>query len=285
VKGGTVRALAGRARGAVLVAAALGLAAVAGCGGGDGGGGEASLDAAAAADPFKEVRREAERPATLRAAPRWEKVALVRGSGPATRAASIDRGAIQWRARWRCEKGSFALQATDGALARSGTCPAQGVSAPGATTGAQALAVRASGPWRVQVEQQVDTALHEPPLRAMRARGARVLASGRFYGLERQGGGTATLHRVAGGRLALRLEDFATSPNSDLYVWISRAARPATSRAAFRSPHRSIAPLTSTLGDQNYLLPAGTRAGDVRSVVIWCEPVRIAYAAAALQPR
>jgi hypothetical protein len=269
-------------RGAVAALALL--AVLSGCGSG-GDGSRAGAAAGPPTDPFREVRRDAERPAVLRAAPRWERVALAAGTGRGTRTAPISRGAIQWRARWRCDEGLFALTAADGASLARGRCPGRGVSTAAAATGLQRLGVRADGRWRVEVEQQVDTALREPLLPAMRARGARVLAEGRFYGLERRGGGSAALYRLPGGRLALRLDDLETSPNTDLYVWVSRAPRPGTSRAAFRSRHVSIAPLVSTLGDQNYLLPASVRARDVRSVVIWCEPVRIAYAAASLRAR
>jgi glutathione S-transferase len=65
-------------------------------------------------------------------------------------------------------------------------------------------------------------------------------------------------------------------------VWISSSPRPRTTRQALRSAHRQFASLKSTLGDQNYLLPANVTAADVRSIVIWCEPVQIAYTAASL---
>lgn len=160
-------------------------------------------------------------------------------------------------------------------------CPDRGTSTD-VRAGTVPLDVRASGRWRVRIEQQVDTPLHEAPLRAMRSPGARVLSRGRFYDLERKGRGTASLYRLAGGRLALRLEDFATSANTDLFVWLSPAARPRSSAQAARAHHVVLRALKSTVGDQNYVLPAGLPATDVRSVVIWCVPVRIAYTAAAL---
>ena len=43
--------------------------------------------------------------------------------------------------------------------------------------------------------------------------------------------------------------------------------------------------LKSTIGDQNYLIPAAVDASEIRSIVIWCVPVRIAYTAASLRPR
>ncbi len=38
--------------------------------------------------------------------------------------------------------------------------------------------------------------------------------------------------------------------------------------------------LKSTVGNQNYLIPADVPVDRVNSVVIWCDPVSIAYAAA-----
>ena len=53
-------------------------------------------------------------------------------------------------------------------------------------------------------------------------------------------------------------------------------------REALESDHRQIAELTATAGPQNYLLPEDVDSSRIRSVVIWCEPVRTAYAAATL---
>ena len=111
----------------------------------------------------------------------------------------------------------------------------------------------------------------------------RVIAAGRFYALERSGRGRASLHRLSTGRLALRFDGFATSPNTDLFVWLSSAARPRDTVRAAGSPHTVLRALKATLGEQNYLIPADVKAGDIRSVVIWCVPVRIAYTAAALR--
>ncbi len=116
----------------------------------------------------------------------------------------------------------------------------------------------------------------------MEASGAKVLARGDFYKIERKGLGSATLYRLANGRLALRMEGFRTDANTDLFVWLSEARRPRTTRAAFAARHVEFAGLKSTLGDQNYLLPRSADAAKIRSIVIWCEPVQIAYTAATL---
>ena len=265
-----------RAAGAALAA----LIALSGCGGeGDSSG----------PDPFTKVeQRERGRDAKAQAAvaPRWERVTPLRGSGDADRTLQIARDAVQWRVRWRCTLGNFALRLAprprEGNPFGTGSCPGKG-KALAIDTGTLRLGVRTKGPWRATVQQQVTEPLAQPPLPIMKARQARVLASGRFYPVERRGRGKADLYRLADGRLALRFERFNTSANTDLFVWTSRAARPRTTKRALRTPHRQFTPLRSTLGNQNYLLPRGADAKSIRSIVIWCQPIQIAYTAATLR--
>ena len=264
-----------------MAAALAGASVLPGCGGG---GDEADPKA----DPFDPVERRAERTErSIRAAPRWEPVKTLRGSGDTIAEVDIAAEAIQWRVRWRCEKGRFSVALRPppkGEVGGSGRCPGKRtVELFG--SGRVKLDVRASSRWRMVIEQQVDTPLREPPLPAMRASGATVLARGRFYPLERRGRGAALLYRLPDGRTALRLDGFRTSANTDLFVWLSRDPRPKSTVAALRAPHEVIGPLRSTLGDLNYVLPKGTDVDGARSVVIWCEPVRIAYTAASLVRR
>ncbi len=249
-----------------------------GCGSSDDGGDRGD-------DPFEKVNPQITK-VRGKAAPRWEPIATISGSRPSVRTVEISKRAIQWRARWRCTKGRLSLSVSPrprSVPARpGGRCPSRG-KAEWIQSGAQRLKVNATGRWQVVVEQQVDTPLREPPLRAMRSRKARVLARGRFYEIERRGRGKVALYRLEGGRLALRMEKLNTSSNTDLFVWLSEAKRPRSTEAAVRSRHVEIAPLKSTLGSQNYLLPRSLNVEKLRSVVIWCEPVRIAYTAATLR--
>jgi hypothetical protein len=254
-----------RARTASILALALG---VAGCGGDEPESGK---------DAFSAVERgAAETGRGEKSAPRWEPIATLRGRGTGSRRLRVSNRALQWRVRWLCRGDRLELKVDGRRLARS-TCPRRG-RASSIRTGDLRLEARGSGPWTVVVEQQVDTPLREPPLPAMRS----AVARGRFYPIERRGEGDALLYRLSGGRFALRLEGFDTSANTDLFVWISRDPRPRNTKQALNSTHRQIARLKSTLGDQNYLLPPGTSPADVRSIVIWCEPVQIAYTAASL---
>jgi Electron transfer DM13 len=260
---------------AVLAVALLSALAV-GCG--DDGGDKAQ-------DPFAKVDPQITK-VKDRAAPRWEPIAVLRGTSAEQRDIEVSKRAIQWRARWRCKEGELSMSVTPKPRSAperpGGHCPGKG-SAEWIQSGKQQLKVKASGPWRVIVEQQVDTPLKEAPLRAMRSKRADVLGRGKFYPIERRGKGRAALYRLPSGRLALRFEDFNTSSNTDLFVWLSKAKRPKTTMAAVKAPHDQVAVLKSTLGSQNYLLPRSVKAADARSIVIWCEPVRIAYTAATLK--
>ncbi len=263
-----------RTAGAALVA----LIAVSGCGGDSG-----------RSDPFTKVeQRERGRDARIRdeVAARWERVTTLRGNRSANRTVRISRKAVQWRVRWRCRQGGFSLGLTppprEGNPFARGKCPGKG-KAFAVDTGKLRLRVRTTGRWQATVAQQVTEPLAQPPLPAMKARRARVLASGRFYPIERRGRGKVDLYRLAGGRLALRFEDFEVSPNTDLFVWLSKARKPRTTKQALRSRHNEFASLKATGGNQNYLLPKRVTARSVRSLVIWCRPVRIAYSAAMLR--
>ncbi|MBA2420317.1 MAG: hypothetical protein H0V57_04220, partial [Thermoleophilaceae bacterium] len=140
-------------------ALAVAVIAVSGCGGKDG----------SAPDPFTKVeQRQGAREARARAtvAPRWERVTSLRGSGNADPAIDISRKAVQWRVRWRCTLGDFALRLTptprEGNPLATGRCPGSG-KAPAVDTGKLRLGVRTAGPWRATVEQQVTEPLAEPP--------------------------------------------------------------------------------------------------------------------------
>jgi hypothetical protein len=220
-----------------------------------------------------------------RAAARWETVVTLSGSGvQQTESFTILPEAIQWRVRWTCDGTQpFRLTTTPGPR-RPGpiadeTCPA-GVSFA-IHTGSIRLGVDTPGPWKAIVDQQIDMPLDEAPLAEMAT--ATVAGEGDFYGLDRTGRGTARLFVGADGRRFLRLEGFETEANTDLVVWLTDSARPADSATAFAARRVVLGNLRSTVGDQNYEIPADA-AIDIRSVVIWCEPVAIAYTAAALGP-
>ncbi len=263
---------------APALAVLAGLAAsAAGCGG-DGKAGQR--------DPFTAARQGQTPSAARKAAPRWEHLARLGGNADSTQGLRISRRALQWRVRWRCSAGRIAFSATprlrsDRARA-GGVCPGEG-SAGWSQLGPVRLRVGAAGRWTAVVEQQFDTGLQEPPLPGMRSAAARVLGHGRFYRMEGRGEGRALLFRLPTGRLALRLEDFRIPPTAGMFLWLAKARRPMTTREAIAARTSRLREVKSTLGDQNYLLPEDLGPDAVRSVVIWYQPTRTAYIAAALR--
>ncbi len=149
--------------------------------------------------------------------------------------------------------------------------------------GPAVLQIAATEGWEAVVDQQVETPISEPPPPGLTTDSR--LADGTFYGIDQEASGTAALHRLPDGQRVLRLDPFVVTANTDLFVWLSEAEAPKTSEEAFRSDHVQIDRLKATAGPQNYVLPADVATDRIRSVVVWCEPVRTAYAAATLVDR
>lgn len=220
----------------------------------------------------------------VKAAPRWVRVASLTGTGnQRTAPFDIGAGALQWRVTASCHTGRIRVAPEgDPEPLVDDACPTRAFGFS-IRTGRQALDIAAPGPWEVAVEAQVDEPLAEPPLPGMTERDR--LATGSFFDVEQQGSGTVTLYRLADGGRALRLDPFFVTPNDDLFVWASEAPAPRTSADALFAPHVQLEPLRATAGTQNYLLPESLPDQRIRSIVIWCEPVRTAYAAASLVRR
>jgi hypothetical protein len=219
------------------------------------------------------------------AEPRWERVRSFSGAGASTQPFAIARGAVQWKADWSCRSGTFQM-IVDGtsrksAAVQTSTCPDVGTaSSTGAGSGM--LRVSASGPWQVNLSQQVDTALREARPAAMTA--ASRLGRGRFHSIQNHGEGTVEVHRLPSGRLVLRFQDFYTSASPGLRIWLSSARNVNSTLQARQAHHVDAGALRSTLGSYNQMLPASVRASDFHTVVIWCPTVLIAFAAAPLAP-
>ncbi len=246
-----------------------------------------SATAPARATAFSRVVTEAPgqqaRTSVLRSQPWWQDVGTLSGSGSRTvPRPAVGAGAIQWRMKWSCETGRFAV--ADGAKRLiDAACPAAKTKELVAKPSGP-LSITADGPWRMGVEQQVDVPLNEPPLAAMRAAGTREVATGRFYRMDQVGRGKITFYRLPDGRRAVRLDDFYVTPNVDLEIRLTSLRRPRTTAQYLKSRSILVAPLDVTTGSMNFIVPRGVDPADYRSVVIWCENVISAYAAATLQP-
>jgi len=219
-----------------------------------------------------------------KAAARWETVVTLDGAaGTTSPTVDILPGAIQWRARYDCAGGALKVETTPpprrGGPLVDTACPKTGEGFS-IVTGRVQLTIAATGTWKIVVDQQVDTPLDEPPLAAMAS--ARVLGQGSFYDVEKNGEGTARLYRLPDGAHALRIENLKVNENTDLFVWLDEARAPKTSEDAATAQYWVIGNLKSTIGSQNYTIPSDIPIDRVNSIVIWCQPVAIAYAAAAL---
>lgn len=220
----------------------------------------------------------------VRSAPRWETVTTFTGTGAfQSPEFAILQDAIQWRVRYTCTTGTLRITSTPPprrpAPVADTPCPkeSEGFSI---VTGPVRISIEATGQWKAVVDQQVETPLNEP-VPAGLGQGT-VLGEGSFFRVEKDGKGTARLVRLADGRRVLRFEGFETSQNTDLFVWLSQAARPTTSKEITDAPRVEIGNLKSTLGTQNYEIPASVPTDAIRSIVIWCAPLAIAYTAAHL---
>lgn len=219
-----------------------------------------------------------------KSAARWETVSTFNGSSAFTTPEfTILPNAIQWRVRVTCSTGSLRIESNPPPR-RPGpvldtSCPKEDTGYS-IVTGPVRMQIQATGTWKAVVDQQVDTPLDEPLLPGMTP--DRIVAQGAFYKVEVRGEGTAKLYRLPDGKRILRFENFQTGENTDLFVWLSEVAKPANSAQAIGSPHIEITNLKSTIGNQNYEIPASIPTEKIKSIVIWCQPVQIAYAAAAL---
>lgn len=223
----------------------------------------------------------------LRSLPWWQHLGTLEGTGPAAAPAfNIDQGAVQWRARWTCQTGQLEARAPDQRrpVVIDATCPGSGT-AFGTQKGRVTLQVTATGPWRMEIEQQVDVPLNEPPLAAMSAPGATVLATGSLYRIDQVGTGTVTLYGLPDGRRALRMENFFVTANTDLELQFSPLRAPrSTAQVNEAGRSASVATLDVTTGSLNFIVPPTLDLSQARSLVVWCEIANSAYAAATLVP-
>ena len=227
-------------------------------------------------------------PGTRRSQPYWSPVATIDGTGDTTsKPFTIDTGALQWRVSWHCESAPFTIVAVNAAgqesrrkLADALTCPKDGEGFA-ADKGAQTLKVATGGQWKAVVEQQVDIPLIEPAPAGLAS--AKVLGTAKVHDVDRDGEGTAKIYELPNGSRLIRLEDFFVSINSDLELRLSELADPKTTDEVVKAPWKQVAMLKATVGNMNYEVPSDIDVSRYKSIVIWCEITRNAYAAAPIE--
>lgn len=236
-------------------------------------------------DAFTAIDDKAAPRTKLRSQPWWQDVETLRGTGSAGSSAFvITDAAIQWRLRPSCTAGRIVVRAPGRPEPLVDTTCAKAAVTEATGSGPMRVDVQAAGQWRIDVEQQIDAPLVEPPRAAMTAAGASKAATGRFYDVEKSGKGTVTAYRQADGRYSLRLERFFVTPTSDLELRLSTHSAPRTTKDYTRAPSKLVSFLDVTAGSLNFSVPAGVDPTQFRSVVIWCAATAQVYAAAKLRP-
>ena len=226
-------------------------------------------------------------PTKLRSQPWWQGVATLDGVGPSTTSSfTIDDDSLQWRVKASCESGRIVVTAPSRPEPLLDVACADASKELGITSrsGTMRLDVAADGPWRLEVEQQVDVPLVEPPLPEMTAPGAGVVARGDFYRMDQTGSGTVSVYRLADGRFALRLDPFFVTANVDLELRFSPLESPRTTAEYLDAPSVLAAPLDITTGSLNFVVTEDVDPTAYESIVVWCPLITSAYAAATLQP-
>lgn len=223
-------------------------------------------------------------PTALRSQPWWQDVTALEGTGSMTSPSfTIAEDAIQWRVTWTCDPGDLRVVIPDREDPMvQGSCNEGGIgysSQSGVTT----LEVSADGPWQLEIAQQIDAPLVEPPWPAMTAAGAAILATGSFYGIDKTATGSVTVYRQTDGQYALRLDDFFVSATADLEMRLSTLEGPLTTETFAGTPSELLSFMDVTAGSLNYAVPAELDPTQFRSLVIWCAPINSAYGAASLE--
>jgi aminopeptidase N len=110
------------------------------------------------------------------------------------------------------------------------------------------------------------------------------LGSGSFTKIDALHGasGTATIYRLAEGKLVLRLESFNAQNGPDLVIGLSGNPMPRSSDEVKQGGYLQLASLKANQGNQNYELPADIDLSQYKSVVIYCRAFNVVFSTAEL---
>ncbi len=110
-----------------------------------------------------------------------------------------------------------------------------------------------------------------------------LVLEGKFYGADdfHQGKGDALIYQTPDGGYFLRLENFEVTNGPQLNVILGVDENPYNH--ATLGDYLDLGPLKGNIGDQNYVIPAGTDLSEYGSVVIYCVPFRAIFAIAPIK--
>jgi len=110
-----------------------------------------------------------------------------------------------------------------------------------------------------------------------------LLAEGDFYGVDdlHQGSGKALIYQTGEDEYFLRLENFRVTNGPQLHVIMGVDENPYNHDTL--GDYLDLGALKGNIGDQNYIIPAGTNLEKYGSIVIYCVPFRAIFAIAPLR--
>jgi hypothetical protein len=111
-----------------------------------------------------------------------------------------------------------------------------------------------------------------------------LLLSGEFKSIAHETKGSASIYRLADGKLALRLGDFSTSNGPDVRVYLVAAADASDDETVKKAGFVELGKLKGTDGNQNYDVPADLDLSKYRAVTIWCRRFSVNFGTAPLTP-
>jgi Electron transfer DM13 len=109
-----------------------------------------------------------------------------------------------------------------------------------------------------------------------------MVASGMFHSNAHETKGTASVYRLADGSLTLRLTGFETSNGPDVRVYLVAAGDVTDNETVTKNGFVEVGALKGNVGDQNYVIPAGTDLAQYRAVTIWCRRFGVNFGTAPL---
>ncbi|MDH3247751.1 MAG: DM13 domain-containing protein [Acidimicrobiia bacterium] len=109
-----------------------------------------------------------------------------------------------------------------------------------------------------------------------------ALLTGSFQGADdfHRGSGTATVYELEDGSNVLRFEDFEVTNGPDLHVLLVPNDSPADRDDL--TGYVDLGKLKGNVGNQNYEIPPDIDMSEFGSIVIYCEPFHVLFAAATL---
>jgi hypothetical protein len=110
-----------------------------------------------------------------------------------------------------------------------------------------------------------------------------LITDGDFYGADdfHQGKGDAFIYQNPDGSYFLRFENFEVTNGPQLHVILGVEPNPFNHDTL--GDYLDLGPLKGNIGDQNYVIPAGTDLEAYGSVVIYCVPFRAIFAIAPIK--